>query len=86
MDIDLQDPEMEQIKQVEYWLGVEVLVPTQKARVKWLKEGEANSAYFHALKKDRNASNRINKLVNEVGVTLFSEELIIKEIKEFYIS
>ncbi|GJR66442.1 hypothetical protein Tco_0012507 [Tanacetum coccineum] len=40
----------------------------QKAKIQWLKEGDANSAYFHKAVKSRVSRSRIDTVTNSEGV------------------
>lgn len=50
--------------QAEYRLACtqELAYWQQKARVKWLKEGEANTAYYHAIIRDRHRGQYIHQI------------------------
>lgn len=43
----------------EYW--------SKKARVQWVKEGDKNSKFFHAVTAERRKMNKILSMTNEVG-------------------
>ncbi|GJS65584.1 hypothetical protein Tco_0680148 [Tanacetum coccineum] len=47
----------------------------QKAKINWLKEGDANSAYFHKTVKSRVSRSRINVVTNTEGV-VFANEVV----------
>ncbi|CAI8596511.1 unnamed protein product [Vicia faba] len=40
----------------------------QKSRVKWLKEGDSNSGFFHKVMKERRSHNHIGLIVTEGGL------------------
>ncbi|XP_070030068.1 uncharacterized protein [Nicotiana sylvestris] len=47
------------------YLKIQDSILRQKARVKWLKDGDSNSAYFHNVVKDKRRRLNINKIQNE---------------------
>jgi len=56
----------------------------QKARVKWLKEGDANTRFFHATVKDRHHRQRICAIKNDSGELLTTQTAIQEEAISFY--
>ena len=40
----------------------------QRAKALWLKEGDRNSKYFHAVASHRKARNSIQRLANDEGI------------------
>ncbi|XP_019253580.1 PREDICTED: uncharacterized protein LOC109232306 [Nicotiana attenuata] len=66
------------------WLEVEESIMKQKARIKWLKVGDSNTAYFHACVKNRQARNHIGRLMDNTGKLLQSEKEVEEEILNFY--
>ncbi|XP_031100721.1 uncharacterized protein LOC116004702 [Ipomoea triloba] len=56
----------------------------QKARVKWLKEGDANTRFFHATVKDRHRRQRICAIKNDSGNLLTTQPAIQEEAISFY--
>ncbi|XP_071912962.1 uncharacterized protein [Coffea arabica] len=57
---------------------------SQKARVKWLQEGDKNTSYFHAKVVGRRRMNRISVLKNSSGVWCKDEEETCQEIVEYF--
>ncbi|XP_077212822.1 uncharacterized protein LOC143847924 [Tasmannia lanceolata] len=55
----------------------------QRSRVKWLLEGDKNTAFFHAMASARRRRNKIESLEVE-GEIVSDKERIIEEIIEFY--
>ncbi|GKC82948.1 hypothetical protein Tco_1138665 [Tanacetum coccineum] len=47
----------------------------QKAKIKWLKEGDSNSAYFHKAVKIRTSRSRIDVVSNAEGVVFQNEKV-----------
>ena len=52
----------------------------QKAKVKWVKDGDYNSKFFHKVANDRRNRNFIKFLENERGLVLDNFESISEEI------
>lgn len=46
----------------------------QKSRLHWLRSGDHNTKFFHAVTKNRRAQNRILSLTDEEGREWFDEE------------
>ncbi|XP_071900933.1 uncharacterized protein [Coffea arabica] len=51
----------------------------QKSRIQWLREGDKNTKYFHALVQGRRRRNRLNKLQRDNGTWTEGEEKLCKE-------
>ncbi|XP_019166800.1 PREDICTED: uncharacterized protein LOC109162584 [Ipomoea nil] len=58
----------------------------QKARVKWVKEGDANTRYFHSVVKDRHRRQRISSVKSAGGHLLTDQREIQEEAVTFYSS
>lgn len=56
----------------------------QKVRIRWLKEGDSNSSFFHVVMCSRPSSNRIDKLIAENGDVLVSMPQSEQEVVKFY--
>lgn len=56
----------------------------QKAHVKWAKDGDANTKFFHMSVKDRHRRQRINSIRNDEGVLLDSQPQIQNEAVRFF--
>lgn len=46
----------------------------QKSRINWLKAGDRNTRFFHAVTKNRRARNCIQSLIDEEGKEWFEEQ------------
>nr|CAN81837.1 hypothetical protein VITISV_001932 [Vitis vinifera] len=57
---------------------------TQKARVKWVKEGDCNSKFFHKVANGRRNRKFIKFLENERGLVLNNTKSITEEILLYY--
>ena len=67
----------EALKELSSALKAEKMFWRQKSRVLWLREGDKNSKYFHALVKQRRARNRITQLLDENGNVVEDEEGLV---------
>lgn len=76
--------EQETRSQLRKWLKIENSIVKQKARIKWIKEGDSNSQFFHASVKARTAGNRIVKLMDENGQVLSGKQEIEAVVLRFY--
>ena len=74
----LKRKELEELwlKEEDYW--------RQKSRIKWIKEGDCNSKFFHRAANGRRNKKFIKSLVSEEGVTLSNIEIISGEIVNFF--
>ncbi|KAK1434336.1 hypothetical protein QVD17_00074 [Tagetes erecta] len=82
-DGDLRAKEAECLKEfVEASMDEEKFVK-QKAKVKWLAEGDANTNYFHNILKCRNNKKAIHSVLGVDGMVL-EGDLMIHEFVSFY--
>ncbi|RVW92050.1 hypothetical protein CK203_037097 [Vitis vinifera] len=56
----------------------------QKARVKWVKEGDCNSSFFHKVANGKRNRKFIKELENESGLMLNNSESIKEEILRYF--
>ena len=56
----------------------------QKAKVKWVKDGDCNSKLFHKMANERRNKNFIKFLENERGLVLDNSESITDEILLYF--
>ncbi|XP_027122034.2 uncharacterized protein [Coffea arabica] len=56
----------------------------QKARVKWIREGDKNSKYFHSIVTERRAKAVIHRIKGTNGVWLTEEDRIAVEAVEYF--
>lgn len=66
------------------WLRIHNSIMQQKARIKWIKDGDSDSQFFHASVKARTAGNIIVKLIDENGQVLSGMQEIEAEVLKFY--
>nr|GEV37768.1 hypothetical protein [Tanacetum cinerariifolium] len=55
----------------------------QKAKIQWLKEGDANSSYFHKAVKSRVSRSRIDTVTNSEGVVLDNNTVHVAFVKHY---
>ncbi|XP_031100850.1 uncharacterized protein LOC116004818 [Ipomoea triloba] len=67
-------------------LKLEEIYWKQKARVKWLREGDANTSFFHSTVKDRHRRQRISAVKNTSGSLLTNQVDIQSEAVNFFTS
>lgn len=65
----------------QFWrnLRIKENMILQKSRVRWMKEGDSNSKYFHSMMKERRRVNHLGFIVAEMGM-LESVEEVRKEV------
>ncbi|KAL9671418.1 hypothetical protein QQ045_008986 [Rhodiola kirilowii] len=66
------------------WLGREELYWRQRSRAEWLRNGDINTAYFHAKASQRKRRNHIEKLRNSSGELCHSEPDIFAIITNYF--
>ncbi|XP_026416790.1 uncharacterized protein LOC113312247 [Papaver somniferum] len=57
----------------------------QKSRTKWIKEGAANSGFFHANLKIRKARNQISEIEDSNGNIISDQNKIADELVQFFV-
>jgi len=65
------------LKELSEALKSEEMFWKQKSRVFWLREGDMNTKFFHALTKQRRARNKITQLVDEDGNIVEDDEGLV---------
>ncbi|GJW51998.1 hypothetical protein Tco_0093349 [Tanacetum coccineum] len=65
--IEIMDQEVKQLRQSR--------IPIVKAKVEWLKLGDANTTYFHKVVKSQAARNQIDSITNTNGVCVGGDQL-----------
>ncbi|XP_042983363.1 uncharacterized protein LOC122312776 [Carya illinoinensis] len=61
--------------EVQKWLERDELMWKQRSRVKWLREGDCNSRYFHSKASTRRRKNSIMQLQDEFGIWQKGEQM-----------
>eukprot|EP00253_Pinus_taeda_P008458 PITA_08458 len=62
----------------------EELLWRQKSRIRWLKEGEKNTKFFHRTTVQRRMHNQISQITNAQGDKLETQEDIEKEFLQYF--
>uniref|UniRef100_A0A0V0H5Y0 Putative ovule protein n=1 Tax=Solanum chacoense TaxID=4108 RepID=A0A0V0H5Y0_SOLCH len=65
------------------YLKLQDAILRQKARAKWLEEGDANTSYFHSTIKDRRRLS-LKKIMNEQNQCLEGNDQIVEGAVSFY--
>ena len=84
MNLDLLSERTLRRRKLEDLLLKEEVHWRQKSRVKWIKEGDCNSKFFHRMANGRGSRKFIKSLISERGVTLSNIEDISEEIVNFF--
>ncbi|KAL9679594.1 hypothetical protein QQ045_017460 [Rhodiola kirilowii] len=71
-------------KELDEWLEREELFWMQRSRAEWLRQGDRNTAYFHAKASQRKRRNHIDKLKNQQGEICESEPEIVSIITDYF--
>ncbi|XP_056859988.1 uncharacterized protein LOC130508476 [Raphanus sativus] len=56
----------------------------QKSRMNWLRAGDRNTKYFHAVTKNRRAQNMIKSLIDDIGNEWFADEDLGKVAEQYF--
>lgn len=56
----------------------------QNERIKWLKIGDSNTAYFHVCVRNKQTKNHIGSLINSARQIIQNTEDVEEEILRFY--
>ncbi|RVW28221.1 hypothetical protein CK203_083720 [Vitis vinifera] len=84
LNLDLVSERTLRRKELEDLLLKEEVQWRQKSRVKWIKEGDCNSKFFHRVATGRRSRKFIKSLISERGETLSNIEVISEEIVNFF--
>ena len=72
------------MRRISELLSREEMMSKQRSRADWLKDGDRNTAFFHARAKERFRRNKIKLLKCADGTVKTSQEEIEKSANEFY--
>lgn len=61
------------------------LLVRQQSKVRWIKKGDINSAYFYAQIKQRRSMNMITSIVNSQGQITYDMDHVKQEILDYYV-
>ena len=84
MNLDLVSERTLRRRELEDLLLKEEVHWRQKSRVKWIKEGDCNSKFFHRMANGRQSRKFIKSLIFERGVTLSNIEEIVNLFGKLY--
>ena len=71
-------------KQLEERYKQEEILWRQKSRVRWLKEGERNTKFFHASTMQRRMQNIISHIINQQGERMENHEDMQQELVDYF--
>ena len=66
------------------YLKLEHAILKQKSQLQWLKEGDANSKFFHAVIRGRRNKMFIHKIMDDSGVWIQGEDKVAKEACDYF--
>nr|XP_009767270.1 PREDICTED: uncharacterized protein LOC104218471 [Nicotiana sylvestris] len=72
------------LQNLEKWSLIEESILKQKARLKWIKLGDANTKYFYVVMKDKSQRKQILEIYTDDGVKLATPTSVKEEIVKFY--
>nr|XP_016468328.1 PREDICTED: uncharacterized protein LOC107790873 [Nicotiana tabacum] len=72
------------LQNLETWPLIEESILKQKARVKWINLGDANTKYFSTVMKERSQRKQILEIYTDDGMKLATPTNIKEEIVKFY--
>ena len=84
MNLDLVSERTLRRRELEDLLLKEEVQWRQKSKVKWIKEGDCNSKFFHRMTTRRRNKKFIKSLISERGETLSNIKVISEEIVNFF--
>lgn len=82
----IQDPDViiKHTATLEKAYKEEELFWKQRSRVAWLNSGDLNTAYFHAITRNRRTINRFTVIEDEAGHAAYKEDDIASVISEYF--
>ena len=81
---DLRQERVNVKKELNGILVKKEIMVSQKLKIQWAKQGDANSSLFHRLLNARKSKNFISKIELDSGEILTREEDIVREIISFF--
>ncbi|XP_041003991.1 uncharacterized protein LOC121249346 [Juglans microcarpa x Juglans regia] len=70
--------------EIDGYLEEEDLKWRQRAKQRWLKDGDRNTKYFHKCASQRKQMNRIKHIKNGNGIVTFNKDEIARTFQEYY--
>ncbi|GJY62450.1 putative RNA-directed DNA polymerase [Tanacetum coccineum] len=74
-NVELREEEAAYLHAYQDAILMEERLLVQKAKIDWLKLGDANTAYFHKVVKSQTARNRIDSIVDNNGATIDGDQV-----------
>nr|GEU59754.1 hypothetical protein [Tanacetum cinerariifolium] len=74
-NVELREEEAAYLHAYQDAILMEERLLVQKAKIDWLKLGDANTAYFHNVVKSQTARNRIDSIVDNNGATIDGDQV-----------
>nr|GEW41112.1 hypothetical protein [Tanacetum cinerariifolium] len=74
-NVELREEEVVYLHAYQDAILMEERLLVQKAKIDWLKLGDANTAYFHKVVKSQTARNRIDSIVHNNGATIDGDQV-----------
>lgn len=90
LDQSISDANLEELKrckqELKEVLNKEEIYWRQRSRVKWLKEGDRNTSFFHARANKRRKRNTIKGITDDDGNWVEGEENVARVARDFFSS
>lgn len=61
-------------KEIQEFYKIKEIMWCQRANSKWLKEGDANTSYFHRIANMRHMTNAVLSLSTSEGISISGED------------
>eukprot|EP00252_Welwitschia_mirabilis_P027364 TRINITY_DN9374_c0_g1_i1.p1 TRINITY_DN9374_c0_g1~~TRINITY_DN9374_c0_g1_i1.p1 ORF type:complete len:191 (-),score=41.14 TRINITY_DN9374_c0_g1_i1:312-884(-) len=84
MDSTLYEEELKKYIEYRRLLRAESMMYKQKAKISWIKEGNTNTAFFHAQMRKNQMKNSVHTLYKADGTKLAFKQDCIQELLHFH--